>query len=126
MKQDLKNLREEYKLRDVTAGIFRVTNLVTGRVFLGSTLNLHGPLNRIEFELAQGMHKNRRLQDDFQRYGRESFTFEVLERIEPSNDAGFKVEAELGRLEARYSSGLDRANCYNEKEDIRFSSRRRN
>lgn len=125
MNSENKTLREEYKREEKTAGIFRVVNNVTGTVFLGSALNLHGPLNRIEFLLKIGSHSNPRLQEDFQRYGRENFTFEVVEQIEPSAAPDFDLESELERLEARYEAGLDRGNCYNERQDIRFLPRRR-
>ncbi len=125
MKHESKTLREEYKLRETTAGIFRVVNNVTGTVFLGSALNLHGPLNRIEFGLDVGSFENQRMQEDFRRYGRENFTFEVVERIEPSQDPDFNVERELAKIEERYAATLDRGNTYNEKEDIRFTPRRR-
>jgi DNA-binding transcriptional ArsR family regulator len=125
MKNESKTLREGYKLRETTAGIFRVVNNVTGTVFLGSALNLHGPLNRIEFGLNVGSFENQRMQEDFRRYGRENFTFEVVERIEPSQDPDFDVERELTKLEERYAATLDRRNTYNEKEDIRFMPRRR-
>jgi hypothetical protein len=124
MKNDSKTLREEYKLREAVAGIFRVVNNVTGTVFLGSALNLQGPLSRIEFELKMGSFKNRRLQEDYQRYGGENFTFEVVETIEPSPDPGFNAERELERLEETYAAALDRDNTYNEKQDLRFLARR--
>jgi hypothetical protein len=65
------------------------------------------------------------MQEDFRRYGRENFSFEVLERIEPRQDPDFDVERELAELEERYAASLDRGNTYNEKDDIRFMPRRR-
>ena len=124
LKNESKALREEYKLRETTAGVFRVVNDVTGKVFLGSALDLHGPLNRIEFELKMGSWRDRRLQEDFTRHGRDKFTFEVLEQVEPSQDPGFDVEQALARLEERYAAALDRNNTYNDKADIRFLPRR--
>jgi hypothetical protein len=120
MKDKGKTLRREYKLRPTTAGIFRIINNVTGTVFLGSALNLHSPLNRIEYELKMGSWKGPRLQEDFRRYGRDNFTFEVIARVEPSQDPDFDAERELVRLEEHYAATLDRSNTYNENEDIRF------
>jgi DNA-binding transcriptional ArsR family regulator len=123
--QTHKSLKQEYKLQPTAAGIFRIQNTVTGKTFLGSTLNLHGPLNRLEFELKHGVHKNRALQDDFARYGRDGFRFEVVEVIEPADSPGFDVEAALEELECRYEAEIDRSNTYNEKESIRFLPKRR-
>jgi len=123
-KERQKHLRREYKNADKVAGVFRIRNRATGRVFLGSALNLHGPLNRIEFELRLGSFRNRQLQEDFDRCGREAFDFAVLEVVEPQDEPGFHVERGLETLERIYAEGLDRSNTYNTEEDIRFLSRR--
>lgn len=118
-----RTLRQAYKLEERPAGIFRITNTVTGKVLLGSSMNLDGPLNRLEFELKYGSHRNLALQRDFDLYGRESFLFEIVDVVRPSDDPDFDTERALETLELRYKDGLDRSNCYNEDEDIRFLRR---
>lgn len=125
MKAEQRAKRQEYKSSDPIAGIFRITHLATGKVLIGSALNLHGPLNRIEFELQLGCYKNAALQHDFARYGREAFTFEVVEEVKPSAESGFDANAELEKLEEKHLATLDWANTYNESDDIRFLRRRR-
>jgi hypothetical protein len=115
-----KSLREAYKSEKKQAGIFRVTNTATNKVFLGSTLNLHGPLNRLEFQLQQGMNRIPGLQEDYRRYGQDAFTFEVVEVIQPRDDPEFDLERELEKVERRYAGTLDRSNTYNQAESIRF------
>ena len=115
-----KGLREEYKSETKQAGIFRVTNTVTNKVFLGSTLNLHGPLNRLEFELQQGLSRISGLQEDYRRYGQDAFIFEVVELIEPGEGPEFSLERELEKVERRYAEALNRGNTYNQTESIRF------
>jgi hypothetical protein len=89
---------QEYKLREKSAGIFRITNTATGKVLLGSSLDLH----------------------DFYRYGRDAFVFEIVEVVKPSDDPGFSVEADLERLEKIYAEQLDRGNTYNLRDRIRY------
>jgi biotin operon repressor len=125
MEQGHKKLKDDYKQTQKRAGIFKVTNLANGRVFLGSALNLHGPLNKIEFELRYGCYRNQELQEDFNKFGRDSFKFEIVEEVKPSSDPGFSVERELERLEEAYAKDLDRSACYNTTDDIRFIARRR-
>jgi hypothetical protein len=36
-----------------------------GKVFFGSSTNLHGPLNRDKFMISTGMHKNEQVQKDW-------------------------------------------------------------
>lgn len=95
-KQDIKR---EYKERVNTAGIFQVKNLVNGKVFLGSSLNLDGPLNQHKFMLSIGKHRNEALQTDWNMYGAESFIFEVLETVNVKDDPDFNIKDELTLLE---------------------------
>jgi len=120
MNDDQRRCTQEYKLREKKAGIFRIANTATGKVLLGSSLDLHFPLNSQEFQLTCGSHKNRELQDDFDRYGRNTFAFEIVEVVRSSDAPGFSVEAELKRLENVYKEQLDRGNTYNLRDRIRY------
>ena len=48
--------RRAYKEAPKPGGVFCVRNLRNGKVFFGSSMNVHGPLNRIAFELKTNMH----------------------------------------------------------------------
>jgi len=92
-------LRRSYKETPRQAGIFQVKNSKTGKILLGSSTNLHGPLNRLRFELSMGNHDNSALQNDWNQFGPEAFSFEVLEAVKPSDDPAFCLEDELTLLE---------------------------
>ncbi len=47
-------IRREYKERQKRAGVFQIKNLANGKVLLGSSLNLDGPLNSHKFMLSVG------------------------------------------------------------------------
>ena len=47
-----KELKREYQQRDKRAGVFQIKNIVNGKVLLGSSLNLDGPLNLHKFALS--------------------------------------------------------------------------
>jgi hypothetical protein len=95
---DRKELKQQYKERKPDMGVFAVRNLLNGRIFLGTTPDLHGALNSIRFRLKAGMHENGELQKDFSRLGEASFAFEVLDRIEPKEDPAVDVSDELKAL----------------------------
>ena len=95
-KQDLKR---EYKERKKPAGIFQVKNTVNGKVLLGSSLNLEGPLNGHKFMLAIGSHRNEELQREWNAFGPGAFVFEVLEVVQVKDDPDFNLEDELTILE---------------------------
>lgn len=92
-------IKREYKERGKPAGIFQVKNLANGKVLLGSSLNLEGPLNSHKFMLTIGRHRNEELQNDWNEYGPENFVFEILEVVEPGNDPGFDLNDELALIE---------------------------
>jgi len=92
-------LKRAYKEAPRQAGIYQVKNHQTGKILLGSSPNLHGPLNKHRFMLSIGRHDNPALQEDWNRFGAEAFTFEILEVVRPSDDPQFSVEDELTLLE---------------------------
>ena len=95
-KQDIKR---EYKERVKPAGIFQVKNTANGKIFLGSSLNLDGPLNAHKFMLSIGRHRNEALQADWNTYGTESFIFEILETVNIKDEPDFSMKDELTLLE---------------------------
>ena len=95
----LEDLIREYKERSKPAGVFMVKNTANGKLLLGSSLNLEGPLNSARFMLRSGKHLNQALQHDWDTFGAESFVFEILETVPESDDPGFNLEEELTLLE---------------------------
>lgn len=94
-----KDIKREYKERKKDAGVFQVKNVVNGKVLLGSSMNLAGPLNAHRFMLTIGSHLNKALQKEWNEYGAESFVFEILEVVKVKDEPGFNVEDELALLE---------------------------
>jgi predicted transcriptional regulator len=95
-KQDIKR---EYKERKIPAGVFQVKNTVNGKVLLGSSLNLEGPLNSHKFMLKIGRHRNEALQKEWNEYGPDKFIFEILEIVKVKDDPNFNLSDELTLLE---------------------------
>lgn len=120
MHERKKLLRQQYKLEGRTPGLFRVRNLETGKVFLGSALDLNGPLNRIRFQLEHGSHRNAELQADYTRLGAQGFAFEIVDKVEPGGRSREELDRELQELEAAWGPTLDPENTYNAGERLRF------
>ena len=93
------DIRRAYKEAPLRAGIFQVKNLQNGKIILGSSTNLYGPLNKHRFMLSIGRHGNQALQSDWNRLGPDAFVFEILEVVRPSDDPAFSIEDELTLLE---------------------------
>ena len=94
-----KELNREYKERVKPAGVYQVKNLANGKVLLGSSLNLEGPLNRLKFMLKIGSHTNKALQKDWDEFGPEQFVFEILEAVQVKEAPNFNLKDELTLLE---------------------------
>ena len=95
-KQDIKR---EYKERPKAAGVFQVRNTANGKILLGSSLNLEGPLNGHRFMLSIGRHRNEELQKEWNEYGPDGFVFEILEVVKVKDDPNFNLDDELTLLE---------------------------
>lgn len=114
-------LKRAYRDREKPAGIFQVKNLANGKVLLGSSLNLEGPLNSHKFMLTIGRHRNEDLQKDYNTFGPEKFVFEILEVVKPGPDPGFDIRDELTLLEQIWIEKLQpfSERGYNKGRDIR-------
>jgi biotin operon repressor len=92
-------IKKQYKEAPRQAGIFQVKNTVSGKILLGSSKNLHGPLNKHRFLLSIGRHWIKTMQEDWDRLGPDAFVFEVLEVLKQKDDPAFNLEDELSLLE---------------------------
>ena len=116
-----RELNREYTERVKPAGVYQVKNLANGKVLLGSSLNLEGPLNRHKFMLKIGSHLNKDLQKDWDELGAEKFAFEILEQVQVKDDPNFNLKDELTLLEMIWLEKLQQfgERGYNLNERIR-------
>jgi hypothetical protein len=106
-KERRRDLRRAYKECSKPAGVFRIENTVSGRVLLGSSLNLDGTLNRHRFMLSIGSHNNAALQSDRNLHGAEVFVLEIVETVKVTQEPGFDLDDELTLLEQIWIERLD-------------------
>jgi len=92
-----KELINAYKQTTPPMGILQIKNKKNGKIFICSSVNIPGIINRYRFQLKLGSHKNRDLQNDWNEFGEDSFEFETLEAIEPKADPGWKAVDELSK-----------------------------
>lgn len=114
------DIKRQYKESEHQAGVFVVKNRVNGRVLLGSSLNLHGPLNKHRFMLKIGAHSCAALQQDWNQQGPDAFDFEVIELVEKREEEGFSADDALKVLEKKWLQTLSPiATGYNQNARIR-------
>ena len=115
-----KELNREYMERAKPAGIYQVKNTANGKMLLGSSLNLEGPLNRHKFMLKIGSHTNKSLQKDWDELGPDNFVFEILEEVKVVESPNFNLSDELTLLEMLWLEKLQPVeNGYNLNARIR-------
>lgn len=78
------------------ACIYKITNLINGKFYIGSTIR---PVYIRKYEhfseLRKGKHCNKYLQNSFNKYGEVNFKFEILERVEFTKETS---RLEMGKL----------------------------
>ena len=60
------------------SGIYEIHCYVTKKSYIGSSKNVFGRLEEHRFSLRQGYHTNHKMQQEWDEYGEEAFSFEVL------------------------------------------------
>jgi hypothetical protein len=62
------------------SGIYKITNMITGKIYIGSTIrSFYKRWYEHYHELNHCEHKNCFLQNDWNKYGKENFYFEIVE-----------------------------------------------
>lgn len=103
-----KELRRQYDEMKKEGGIYQIKNTVNQKVFLVATPNLK-TMNGRFIELQRGGHRNKALQEDFNKYGESSFISEVLESIDQKDE---DFDNKLKKAEEKW---LEKIKPYGEK-----------
>ena len=93
-----KKLRQEYKERPVIGGVFALRNSRTGKQLLGATQDMAGRRNRFYFARQAGVADIPKIKEDWQKYGADSFSFEVIEELEKKQEQSAQAFAEDTRV----------------------------
>jgi len=93
-------------------GVYQIRNMINGKIFLGSSKDLKGIINRNRFQLKSGLHVNKKLQRDFNEIGESNFSFEILDYLKPKDDLEVDYTEELQMLEEMW---VDKLQPYDEK-----------
>lgn len=91
-------------------GIYSITNVLSGRVYIGSTNNLRKRLNAHRCALKLGNFLNQKVQKDYNELGLSFFVFDVIELVNGSDQ-------ELTEREQYYTTRAHNSifGCYNRK-----------
>jgi hypothetical protein len=104
---DKASAKLEYKLSHRPMGVFQIRNVTNDKVYVDSSLNIPGKINRHRFQLNGGSFKSRSLQKDWNELGEASFEFETLEPVEPRSDSNYDYAADVLVLEDLWLERLE-------------------
>jgi group I intron endonuclease len=65
-----------------TAGIYQITCTANGKKYIGSSLSIERRFTHHKTQLKYNKHINNHLQNAWNKYGKDSFVFEILEKVE--------------------------------------------
>jgi group I intron endonuclease len=66
-------------------GVYVIRCEPTGNKYVGASVNIVKRIREHFYRLERGVHRNRRLQNAYNKYGRDSFTSDVLLYCDPVN-----------------------------------------
>lgn len=92
-------------------GIYKITNKINGRVYIGQSKSIGTRWNNHLNRLECGKHDNKDLQNDYNYFGYNTFIFEIVEEC---------TEIETLKLEKQYIEEYSK-NCYNIINNIKRS-----
>jgi hypothetical protein len=103
---DKKALKREYKETARPMGVYQVRNTVTGKLLIGTSVDLPAILNRTRAALRLRSHNNRSLQQDWNDLGPEAFEFEILDILPASDRPNYDPSDDLRALEGLWLEKL--------------------
>lgn len=100
-----RELKQQYKEMKTEAGVYQIKNTKNQKLFVAATPNLKTINGKIT-QLRSGGHRNKQLQEEWNKFGEETFEFKVLEVLEEKEEGFFDRNDELKKLEAKWIEKL--------------------
>lgn len=97
-RKELKRLAREAKTE---GGVFQIRNIRNGMIWIGTTPNFR-TLNGQRFQLENGSHMSRELQQAWDEFGPDAFVFEPLETLEVPETGYFDRDVALKKLKQKW------------------------
>lgn len=92
-KHSKKEIKEQYRNRTMIGGIYGITCNGNGHKWIKSTKDLAGQSNKFEFFTSTNLCPEPGMSSDWNQYGAQSFSFEILEKLEKGET---QTEQEFG------------------------------
>lgn len=70
----------------IIRGIYKITNKINNKIYIGESLDIHRRWKEHIDDLNNNQHHSYKLQKDWNMYGQDKFTFDVVEELEQDID----------------------------------------
>ncbi|KGR90216.1 LuxR family transcriptional regulator [Ureibacillus massiliensis 4400831 = CIP 108448 = CCUG 49529] len=101
-----KELKQQYQEVEIIAGVYQIKNNENGKVFIASTPNLK-TINGVKFSLENNVFNHKELQQDWNHFGKNAFSIEILEKLKKDeSDPYFNMKEALKELEEKWLEKL--------------------
>jgi group I intron endonuclease len=87
------------------SGIYQIRNIVNNKVYIGSSQNINKRRKTHWRSLRKNKHHNQYLQASYNKYGENSFVFEVLEYIDNITELFVYEQKYIDKLQPAYNIG---------------------
>lgn len=84
----------------LSSGIYSITNKINGKRYIGSAVNINSRLRTHRSLLNRDCHCNIKLQRAWNKYGSDSFSFDVIEYVENKTDLIIREQFWIDNLDA--------------------------
>ncbi|MDF2568995.1 MAG: group intron endonuclease [Sporomusa sp.] len=101
-----KELKLAYKQTPRPMGVYQIKNHKNGKVLVSGSMNLPAFFNSQRFQLSLKSHRNKALQEDWNLYGPDAFSFEILETIDGDKIAEADWRDAVSALEEKWLNTL--------------------
>ncbi|MDD3656090.1 MAG: GIY-YIG nuclease family protein [Atribacterota bacterium] len=102
-----KELKLQYKLMKPKMGIFAIRSKVNKKCYIEAAKDLKSRINMTNFKLELGSHPIKTLQEDWKKFGKDSFSLEILEELKYYEDeAKTDYQDELSLLQLIWAEKL--------------------
>ena len=112
MDKTKKELKRAYLSEHTPMGVYQIRNTTNEKVFIAAALNLPGALNSSRFQLNAGSHPNKKLQSDWNEFGSDNFSFDILDKLTATEGPNHDYRADLAFLEEFW---LENAQPYDDR-----------
>ena len=103
---------------DKIIGIYKITNTKNNKVYIGESNNIYKRWKEHIDDLNNNKHHSKKLQEEWNIYWEDNFTFEILEEVEKL-DKQYKTTMQLIYIEDKYIKQYDSINSgYNVENTV--------